>query len=821
MEQATAKDIGTDSRQPPPVAVMQFTCATYYVAVGEPRMQIDIVRYGDCSRSASCRFRTHDASAKSGANYVAISQDMVFGAEETLQSVYIDIVKDGSWSDILEFEVTISNVIGAHLGRYLHRARVKVLNDSCWPTDKYREEILNDKIHLIPGIGLMFEYTKQICSQPLLRNDIIKQLMLGQLKNLYFFLTLYLSLYMVDVVMATGDVSDGREEKRDERDERYVKTSLVPEVLIFPGNRQRTAIAVALLYFLPFFFIYVIDQYRCFLSVPNLARQQLKVSMMQRFLNCPEDVRLRVKQSDLTMAMLRDVMEVVDLGFMKFLEVIRIVGKLSLALIFILAENRMATVPLVVYPIILSIWGQTRESITTKVIEDRARKQDQIANKVDEVVSNIRLISDFFLQESANDDFSSTAELYHAASANTASVAVTTAFLAPWLTVAFVSVFMALGATIVEGVGEGCTILGFEIKPISLGTFLATINVFKELGIELEEVFLEMMEIQMSFGPLRAITRLMNLKTDLHARMAINRLRRNEGKQQRELARRQYSQGQFGGQLSVRFPVDTVKIQMTNLCFSYKSLGLTVGKSITITQSFDQGLLYAFIGPARQGKATLLRRIGQVILPKEDEGSIFVPPHLRILHVDREICILRKTFLENLLLGETLERCGGLERLKAICLDCGLHEVTVDELESQEKALSHSAEMSIAGSDVVAEEKAEARRDALLWTSRLSKTDFARLNLARVFIMNPEVLAMHHPALAFDDRERPKIIKLLQTHVKEKGLHLPQTDLELRRPRTAFITSSFEADNRLVDKVFHISITHGMLPAEEAPHSIN
>merc|ERR1719199_1084531 len=74
---------------------------------------------------------------------------------------------------------------------------------------------------------------------------------------------------------------------------------------------------------------------------------------------------------------------------------------------------------------------------------------------------------------------------------------------------------------------------------LSLGAFLATINIFKEVGAELSEIYFELMEIQKSVGPLRKIAYFMNLETDLVPRMKINRCRRETGNQKRQEARKQ------------------------------------------------------------------------------------------------------------------------------------------------------------------------------------------------------------------------------------------------------------------------------------------
>eukprot|EP00440_Ansanella_granifera_P068259 gb/GFBE01074050.1/.p1 GENE.gb/GFBE01074050.1/~~gb/GFBE01074050.1/.p1 ORF type:complete len:841 (+),score=180.18 gb/GFBE01074050.1/:1-2523(+) len=774
-----------------PLSVIQFTCATYFCQEDERDMQIDIVRFGDCSGSALCDYTTRDASAKAGAHYEAQAGRLTFEPGETLKSIKVKIFDDDSFSSALEFKLLITNVEGAHSGKYLYAARVKIIDNDVWPTNRFQDEILRGNLEEIPGRLLMIEFFKFLLGDAQVFRDTVKIILLDNFKNLYFFLTLYLQLYMVDVVVKAEVEGEGEfvEERRLAEEEGGF--SFVPEVLLVPGDRQRTAIIVGIAYFLPFFLTQVIDQYKCSLSVPGGARKLVQRNIMHKFLNCREEMRIHIKQSELTMSLIRDCVEVVDLGFVKALEVIRILGKLSLALIFILAENRLATLPLMVYPVVLAIWFECREKRTTGAIEERATTQDMMVSKVDDISTNIRLISDYGQKERAADDFAQTIQDFVTEEQIASSVVCTNVFVAPWLTVMFVGTFMALGASMVQGVGDGL-IFGYEVGTISLGAFLATINVFKEVGAELEEIFKELLEIQMAFGPLKAITRLVNLESDLLTRRSINRKRRQEGRERRESARQQAQQkAALTGSEAAGFIVDTVDITIKNLAYGYKVGRFTGNRNsviLNMTQAFHQGQLHAFVGPPRQGKATLLRLLGQVVLPEDGSGDIFVPPHLRILHVAKEPHALNTTFLNNLLMGETLVRAGGMARVRRICERVGFVRETLDILLAQKED-----------------------EDDLVWTSRFSSTDYARLSLARVFINNPELLAIHHPAMLFDEQERPTVISLLKEHVENKGLELYNpSDKAIMRPRTVFFSSSFIEGLESADRCYVVNARMGL-----------
>merc|ERR1719469_1073137 len=73
--------------------------------------------------------------------------------------------------------------------------------------------------------------------------------------------------------------------------------------------------------------------------------------------------------------------------------------------------------------------------------------------------------------------------------------------------------------------------------------------------------------------------------------------------------------------------------------------------------------------------------------------------------------------------------------------------------------------------------------------SLLTRTDSARLNMARSLVLNPEILVMHMPCISFTDDETEIIIKLLKDHIDRRGLGMGKGML-YRRPRTIFMSIS-------------------------------
>merc|ERR1711884_799690 len=90
------------------------------------------------------------------------------------------------------------------------------------------------------------------------------------------------------------------------------------------------------------------------------------------------------------------------------------------------------------------------------------------------------------------------------------------------------------------------------------------------------------------------------------------------------------------------------------------------------------------------------------------------------------------------------------------------------------------------------------------WAHRFSSSMFARLALARAFVMNPEVLVLHSPCAHFNDHEVETIMTLLKTHVEKKGFELAENEIKFRRPRTVFMTSVRMAALEIVDDVYKV-----------------
>jgi len=322
----------------------------------------------------------------------------------------------------------------------------------------------------------------------------------------------------------------------------------------------------------------------------------------------------------------------------------------------------------------------------------------------------------------------------------------------------------------------------------------------------LTEIYLELSEVQSTFGPLKKLCFLLNQPTDLMTRMKVNAERRSAGKDRREAARQQVaidSQVTGVSDNSV-FACDKMDIEFDNVTFVYPSHKTVLLNSVS--QRFPQGKMYALVGLQHQGKATILKLLGQVVVPEPDKGWVFTPPHLRVLHLSREVSLLDDNLYHNIVFNFRVDKLGGPKRVKRICERVGFSPKMLRLLDlamgEEEAGIDHSEE-----DDYVLQKS---------WASRLSETDYARLNLARVLVMNPECCVMHLPFIAFEDSTAREMVHLVKQHIEEKGLELPPEERKYRRPRTVFFTSSSLSRCDQADMIFEVSKERGLLRIQAA-----
>ncbi|OLQ00893.1 Aliphatic sulfonates import ATP-binding protein SsuB 2 [Symbiodinium microadriaticum] len=264
----------------------------------------------------------------------------------------------------------------------------------------------------------------------------------------------------------------------------------------------------------------------------------------------------------------------------------------------------------------------------------------------------------------------------------------------------------------------------------------------------------------------------------------VNRQRRENTK----AARKALLEKEAAGGPPVLYKTDLIEMRLQGVCYANPAKTLFSKVDVTI----PQGKLVAVNGSHGSGKATLMRLLAHIIFPQD--GCIFVPSHLRILHLAQEPMLLNASAWVNLVFGVG-DRAVVPKRIRTILEMMGM-QATLKLIEED--------------LDRVAREGRRAAGDTWnrppdnKWMDGITYTEKVKINLARAMIMNPEVMVAQRPLHHYDAKTAVQMTKLLRAHVEERGLVLPEDQRIHRRPRTCFFTLENAEQANDADMTLHI-----------------
>jgi ABC-type lipoprotein export system ATPase subunit len=215
-----------------------------------------------------------------------------------------------------------------------------------------------------------------------------------------------------------------------------------------------------------------------------------------------------------------------------------------------------------------------------------------------------------------------------------------------------------------------------------------------------------------------------------------------------------------------------------------KTIKQTEDEITNCNMEINQGHLVVLVGHRGQGKSTILRLLGGVLLP--DSGDLFIPSHLRVIHVMAEPIFFTMTLLENLRYGVDVHKGksidegeGSFDRIMRICNRLNMPETVIDLIKQDE---------------------------VMHWDEILSMTQKALLHLARALIANPNVLVVHKPTMVFNEVAAGVIMSALRSFVEDRGLEVQGESMN-RRMRTCILTSKDKHACTMADRILCVSRT--------------
>jgi ABC-type multidrug transport system fused ATPase/permease subunit len=364
-------------------------------------------------------------------------------------------------------------------------------------------------------------------------------------------------------------------------------------------------------------------------------------------------------------------------------------------------------------------------------------------------------------------------QAYNEAVGNVSSVRLNSEWVPRWISASIFSFLILYGGGRVAN------------EQLRIGTYLALLRLTSITGDSFTEAYKSYLIMFDVFLPMWRIRRFINIATDLGKRKAANRIRRKRGEEMRTTVRQLLTKEDLQKGVPV---VDLLPIMLEDVAFRFTDGDPYLFQGVHRT--IRQGRLVGIMGQPATGMGTFLELLGGV--HEQDVGNIFVPPHLRVLHVSRTPIVLQGTLADNIFFGVT-----GMGQVKD--LDPSVHDrgVKICERLGFPKRLMkmlQEANVDISASRRLSSVRKGHRHGAL------SRSDKKLIHLARGLIYNPEVLIVHTPGMYFDKESRARVMTLLSEFVERRGVEMDDATRLRRRPRTCIFSTYDYADCYFADE---------------------
>ena len=136
-------------------------------------MSADVMRVGNLDCTSTVSLVAKDDTAKAGVNFAPTSGKLVFAPGENEKETRVPVIKSLTWGHTIEFELLLQHDPAPDrcvLGKYLWRARVKVIHAGFFPSDAFEDALRGnatadkpvnlDSPYFISRTKLLKEYIK-------------------------------------------------------------------------------------------------------------------------------------------------------------------------------------------------------------------------------------------------------------------------------------------------------------------------------------------------------------------------------------------------------------------------------------------------------------------------------------------------------------------------------------------------------------------------------------------------------------------------------------------------------------------------------------
>eukprot|EP00928_Gymnodinium_smaydae_P004027 TRINITY_DN11411_c1_g1_i1.p1 TRINITY_DN11411_c1_g1~~TRINITY_DN11411_c1_g1_i1.p1 ORF type:complete len:1183 (+),score=184.34 TRINITY_DN11411_c1_g1_i1:77-3625(+) len=769
------------------VDIVQMTSEVYFVADNEGKVNLDVMRLGALRGSCKVKYRSVDCTATAGDAFGGVSGTITFREGEHTKQIKIVIYSDDIWTGTQEFKIELSDPQNCHLGKYLYFARVQIMDTATFPSNTHRDAILGgpETMRKVSGLSFFRDYCSMVLQDRRTKMRCGLVLLMSQAEGLYVALTLYINIYIVDVVL-----------KQEEEN--------IPELLLHDGpydGRAHTAVLVGVLYFAPMLICHTFAYISASIDLGGQIRESLQKGLFRTYLDYSAGSREKVTSSDVQVGILQNCAEAAE-GFMLFMEVISLTMKLMILTYFVSLESPNALEVAAAMPVLMIIWIVLRVSVLERRNKETKRMTAHVMRFVTSVCEHFQLIAGFRQRPQVCEMLNEHLEESGTATLNLEITELNNKYFSMWLGPFFTGVYMALYAPKVLSGG------------LELGVFLATVRIFKELSEVFTEIYEALVKTSTSIGSLKSLMVLFNMPTDLKQKQHNLRKIREMSRMERlkafadneEKGQQRPLKYKPSGTKQRVFRTDLIDFKMLGVSFKYTSgaRGTVVLNNVSVM--WPQGSLVAVVGSHGTGKGTLLDIIGGRLFPSQ--GEVFAPAHLRLLLIGAEPVIMSMSLWKNLTFGraeasprrvwEILDGLNAMKSLHILWEELQENKKQGEEVADLAKAAGfikehddRASQGSLSDDDADVdffETEAEHKRNG--WSATMSASELNKLHLARALIVNAEVLVLHRPFHKYDESTVQCVMGALQEHIRNRGYKVPTQDVLERRPRTIVFTPS-------------------------------
>jgi len=717
---------GADNKK---LDIVQFSANCFIVDETAGVMRMKVMRIGSLEDKCSVSFKTKDASATGNVQYKATQGSLVFQHGESSLVIMVELIAQTHFDTTLSFMLELYDPTNCRVDATLWKIPIYLLDPVVFPSDALKPVLESSDKDLLfeSGTLLLYEFFKYIfwCVPQVWWKSILL-LCVDQTHNAYYLTSIFMRVYLVDGILNENNSADN---------------------LLIPGNRTLSALTLAFAWTIPNFFLTLLDRSVVKkLDVGFAIRKHLRVNVFRKFLNLSDASRREVRVDDLTSLQANAIPQLARDGYLGIFDMIRHMGKISCVGIFIIHTHPYNALPLVVFPLVLVLYMHCTQAeqirLSAKAAEQVRESQGVLAQACDsfDVIRNYEQKEPIIhtYEHLLNTQREMTLELKIREFWN--------AELVPWMTVIAVGTYMGFGAiAVLDGL-------------LTIGTFLATLHVYKDLGDRFDGLHDKMNSAKEAIEPLLELTELLNMKTELPDLMkaSAKRMEMTEAnmadfeKEAKGMSRKNWA--------------------LIPIRFSRVHLG-----EYSHIQDFSAEVKLSSIvcvfGHEGCGKAGLLKVISGRTHPRM--GSVFYTPHQVPLQVGCSPEIIGYLdLLDNLRFGAHAEHRDP-KRVRRIFQ-------AVSDF-PDDHWLMKMLDTDIGKDKFHSEcfDDDEVHNDR--WVESLSRTQKKMIHIARAFIYDPQILVMHTP---LDDLETTVATRILEQLVAFVG-----RECTYKKQRTVFLSA--------------------------------